>query len=130
MSENELMTMLAEAINTERPCPVRLSQDQLDELRERSKRDDGIVVGSEVRQLVDEVERLRDPLGAVWLNPEAVARLFHHHYEQLAPSHGYETRKASAKPWAEVPEQNQKLMIATCAAALESLRPLLKGALR
>jgi hypothetical protein len=43
---------------------------------------------------------------------EPIAKAFHEAYERLAPSHGYETRKASAKPWSEVPEQNRGLMIA------------------
>ena len=43
---------------------------------------------------------------------EAVAYEFHEAYERLAPEHGYETREASAKPWAEVPERNRLLMIA------------------
>lgn len=43
---------------------------------------------------------------------ERVAREFHESYERLAPEFGYETRKASAKPWSEVPEQNRELMIA------------------
>lgn len=41
-----------------------------------------------------------------------VAQAFHESYERLAPDHGYETREASAKPWAEVPKKNQRLMIA------------------
>lgn len=44
-----------------------------------------------------------------------LAQRFHETYERLAPSFGYETRRASAKPWAEVPEQNRNLMIAVCA---------------
>jgi len=43
---------------------------------------------------------------------ERVARQFHEAYEDLAPSFGYETREASRKPWADVPEQNRNLMIA------------------
>lgn len=45
-------------------------------------------------------------------NPEAVAQAFHEAYERLAPSYGYETRKESSKPWADVPEKNKRLMIA------------------
>jgi hypothetical protein len=48
-------------------------------------------------------------------DPEAIARAFHEAYERLAPNHGYETRKASAKPWEEVPEANRRLMIAVAA---------------
>ena len=47
-------------------------------------------------------------------NPEALAKKFHETYELLAPNYGYETRKESAKPWDEVPEQNKRLMIAVC----------------
>jgi hypothetical protein len=45
-------------------------------------------------------------------DPEQVARQFHEAYERLAPSFGYETRKASAVPWEDVPENNRNLMIA------------------
>lgn len=46
--------------------------------------------------------------------PEAaeIARQFHEAYERLAPDFGYRTREASAKSWADVPEQNKNLMIA------------------
>lgn len=44
---------------------------------------------------------------------ERVAQAFHEAYESLAPEHGYRTREASAKPWAEVPAQNRALMVAT-----------------
>lgn len=46
---------------------------------------------------------------------ERLARLFHETYERLAPSFGYQTREASAKPWGEVPENNRMLMVAVCA---------------
>jgi hypothetical protein len=49
------------------------------------------------------------------MNGEDVARLFHETYERLAPLHGYETRKASAVPWDDVPEPNRSLMIAVAA---------------
>jgi hypothetical protein len=52
------------------------------------------------------------------IDPEALAQRFHETYERLAPSYGYETREASAKPWAEVPEQNRRLMIAVCTEIL------------
>lgn len=54
--------------------------------------------------------------GASWL-----AQQFHETYERLAPSFGYETREASAKPWADVPEQNRRLMIAVCAELLPAI---------
>lgn len=44
---------------------------------------------------------------------ERIAAAFHAAYEQLAPSNGYETRKESAVPWADVPADNKTLMIAT-----------------
>lgn len=46
------------------------------------------------------------------MNAEKLAQLFHETYEELAPDFNYETRKASAKPWCDVPENNKKLMIA------------------
>ena len=52
-------------------------------------------------------------------SPENVAEAFHEAYERLAPDHGYETRKDSAVPWSEVPEQNKALMIAVVAELFE-----------
>ena len=51
-------------------------------------------------------------------DPEALAARFHAAYEELAPSFGYATREASAKPWAEVPEPNRSLMVAVAARIL------------
>lgn len=51
---------------------------------------------------------------------EAVAKAFHEAYEQLAPSHGYETREASAKPWEDVPDQNKGLMVAVVRELLDA----------
>jgi len=48
------------------------------------------------------------------LTAEQLAQKFHEIYERLAPEHGYETRKASAVPWADVPANNKNLMIAVC----------------
>lgn len=50
---------------------------------------------------------------------ESIAEAFHDAYERLAPAHGYETRKASAVPWLDVPEQNRNLMIATVSDLLD-----------
>jgi hypothetical protein len=47
--------------------------------------------------------------------PEKLAKLFHETYERLAPQFGYETRKESAKAWADVPPNNRRLMLAVCA---------------
>ena len=53
---------------------------------------------------------------------EQLAQQFHEAYERLAPSFGYKTREASAKPWAEVPENNRKLMTAVCAEIQQAAR--------
>lgn len=55
------------------------------------------------------------------ITPEQLAQKFHETYERLAPSFGYETRKSSAKPWSEVPDNNKNLMIAVCAEILEDI---------
>lgn len=57
---------------------------------------------------------LEAAVGALTPAPaEEIARRFHEAYEDLAPSRGYETRKASAKPWEQVPDDNKALMIDT-----------------
>lgn len=50
-----------------------------------------------------------------------MARAFHEAYEKLAPRFGYKTREESAVSWAEVPEANRELMIATCSLVLCSM---------
>lgn len=55
------------------------------------------------------------------MTAEELAQLFHETYERLAPSFRYKTREASAKPWAEVPEQNKKLMTAVCEEVMDRL---------
>jgi hypothetical protein len=52
------------------------------------------------------------------VSAEDIAQAFHETYEGLAPGHGYETRKASAVPWTEVPRQNRDLMVAVVANLL------------
>jgi hypothetical protein len=70
------------------------------------------------------------PLGAGLVLPpaETIAQRFHEAYERLAPMFGYRTREASAKPWEDVPADNQLLMIATVTEVREWLlglgRPL------
>lgn len=49
---------------------------------------------------------------------ERITRRFHETYERLAPEHGYETRRESAKLWEEVPEQNANLMRAVVQSLL------------
>lgn len=58
------------------------------------------------------------------LTAEHLAELFHTAYERLAPDHGYETREGTAKPWAEIPDDdsNKTLMIATCEVVLSALK--------
>ena len=53
------------------------------------------------------------------MTSEELAKAFHDVYERLAPEHNYETRKASAKPWNEVPENNRKLMVAVVSELLD-----------
>lgn len=52
------------------------------------------------------------------VTPEDLARYFHSEYERLAPTFAYETRKASAVPWEEVPEANRALMEAVATSVL------------
>lgn len=49
---------------------------------------------------------------------EDLARRFHTLYEAFAPRFNYETRKESARPWSQVPEQNKNLMTAVCVEIL------------
>lgn len=51
---------------------------------------------------------------------EQIAQAFHSEYEAAAPVHGYETRKASAVDWPDVPEANRALMVATVQALLDT----------
>jgi hypothetical protein len=55
------------------------------------------------------------------MTPEELARFFHETYERLAPEYGYKTRDESAVPWSEVPDDNKRLMIATCGEVLRKL---------
>jgi hypothetical protein len=52
---------------------------------------------------------------------EVIAKAFHDAYETLAPSFGYETRRESAVPWEDVPEQNRALMTATVEAIIDDI---------
>lgn len=47
------------------------------------------------------------------VTPEEMAQAFHEAYERLAGDFGYKTRAESAVPWADVPEANKALMVAT-----------------
>ncbi len=59
---------------------------------------------------------------------EELAQLFHETYERLAPQYGYETRKASAVPWDQVPEENKRLMVAVCDEILTRIDQIETGA--
>ena len=50
-----------------------------------------------------------------------VAQAFHEAYEELASEFGYKTREASAVPWADVPEGNKALMIATAERVMQAI---------
>lgn len=52
---------------------------------------------------------------------EEVAKKFHENYEKLAPSYGYTTREATARPWESLPPENKGLMIATAGEVLDWL---------
>ena len=54
------------------------------------------------------------------MTAEQIAQAFHETYERLAPDFGYQTREASAKPWADVPEQNKQLMVAVIQELLDA----------
>lgn len=54
----------------------------------------------------------------LYIDPMEMAKFFHTTYEELAPDFSYTTRKASAVPWEQVPEDNKRLMIATCRHAI------------
>lgn len=51
-----------------------------------------------------------------------LAQLFHETYERLAPGFDYKTRRGSAKPWCKVPENNRRLMVATCRVVLAAIK--------
>jgi protein-tyrosine-phosphatase len=62
----------------------------------------------------------------IMITAEELAQKFHENYERLAPNHGYETRKESAKPWTDVPAKNKSLMIAVCAEILKEIKAHIK----
>jgi len=72
------------------------------------------------RSCVDTIDAIRSCLYDEQTS-EYVARSFHAHYESLAPQFGYATRRDSNVPWAEVPEPNRLLMVATVGHVLRDL---------
>jgi|HubBroStandDraft_6_1064221.scaffolds.fasta_scaffold00062_34 hypothetical protein len=76
---------------------------------------------TEAQERADDSRMIREGMQAAFpgtATAEQIAQAFHETYERLAPDFGYKTREASAKPWAEVPEQNKMLMIAVVQALL------------
>jgi hypothetical protein len=55
------------------------------------------------------------------MTPEQLAEQFHITYERMAPSFGYQTRKATAVPWTELPANNRNLMVAVCGVILDAI---------
>lgn len=51
-----------------------------------------------------------------------LARYFHDTHERLAPRFRCEPMEQDPVPWEEVPENNRKLMIATCERVIKWLR--------
>lgn len=58
------------------------------------------------------------------LSAASIAAEFHAVYERLAPQFGYETRKESAVPWSQVPQNNRDLMTAV---AREVVGPIMEA---
>ena len=48
-----------------------------------------------------------------WQRNTQVARLFHEHYERLAPEYGYETKEESQVDFDDLEVNHRRLMIAT-----------------
>jgi hypothetical protein len=56
------------------------------------------------------------------MSPEQLAELFHETYERLAPAFGWRTKKGCNVPFAQLPQRNKALMIATCQTVLSALQ--------
>lgn len=80
------------------------------------------VLGRIAAALAAERRRAVEPFETLAADPEKLARFFHETYERLAPIYGYETRRASAVPWEDVPENNRLLMTAVCAEVGQLIR--------
>jgi hypothetical protein len=65
-------------------------------------------------------------MGNSYPTPLEVAQAFHEAYESFAPMFGYSTRLESAKPWAQVPQANRDLMVATVRAVMIEKYDLLR----
>ena len=111
--EDEINFQLArlDTVATPEPAHKRNNHSALDEL---------------ATPILNEREPAQPSTVQPWMEAESLAQLFHETYERLAPNFGYETRKASAKPWSEVPDQNKVLMVAVCAEIIASHAPSLE----
>ena len=56
------------------------------------------------------------------MTPEQLAEFFHSTYERLAPAFGWRTKKGCNVPFAQLPQRNKALMIATCQTVLNALQ--------
>jgi hypothetical protein len=56
------------------------------------------------------------------MSPEQLAELFHSTYERLAPAFGWRTKKGCNVPFAQLPQRNKALMVATCQTVLNALQ--------
>lgn len=56
------------------------------------------------------------------MTPDKLAELFHETYERLAPAFGWRTKKGCNVPFAQLPQRNKALMVATCQTVLTALR--------
>ena len=59
---------------------------------------------------------------ALEIDPEELARLFHEVYEAQAPMFGYETKPETRCQWADMPEDNKRLMISVCTRIIGVLK--------
>ncbi len=75
---------------------------------------------------LDEFERLTAEnaalVEALEIDPEELARLFHEVYEAQAPMFGYETKPETRCQWADMPEDNKRLMISVCTRIIGVLK--------
>lgn len=124
-----------ESAEAQKDSQVRFWADNAKKAESRAKRaeaerDHLAVELAQVTQCRDEYGNEIDVVNTRWERAEVerdklaakldavTAQRFHEAYERLAPEFGYRTREASAVPWADVPEQNKRLMEATVAAIL------------
>ena len=104
--------------------------DKITELATLKEADnhDSKIIAKEIAGLVVANATLKQELAALtsgreWvIDPEAMAKLFHDKYEELAPVYNYETRKESALPWKDVKPHHQQLMIKTCECVIAWLK--------